>query len=444
MEVKKSMNTGKRKKLLIIAPEFGKNSSAGAFNNFHLASSLSNSFITYVITVSRKNKIDRYLSHKYLNIKYSSYGLIHLIDYFFRDIFSHIGKDNPRFTMKKVDKEISRINYYNAFTLKKRFFVPDTFIDWLPIGLWEGIKCIKKEKVDAIISSASPYTSHLIGYLLSRTFRLPLILFYQDPWVIEKSVKRGRLRFKIESYVESKIVHSAQLIIFCTESTRESYLKLFHIDRDRTSVVYFGFDPNDFDYSVFPTKGSIVNLVYGGRIVPGQRSIAKLLNTLKQLPDNFPIHIDIFVKEGYLYYKSLVKKLGIEKFITVRSPLDHGAFCQYLRRYDYLILLGNADPLQVPSKLYEYIGSRRPIFLIQNNSFNDETLRIVKSMNNSIIVKNEENGIKEALLKMVNLKATNLIFETPVQFASKFTWLNRGKEYIRLVKKVFNEDEDKI
>jgi len=432
------MNT---KKLLIIAPEFGKDSGAGATNNFHLALALSNLFATCVLTVHRGGRKESYLSYKNLKIKYSSLGLIHSIVYFFRNMFSYVSNNNHSFTTKKGNKEVNPINYYILFRLKKKFLIPDTFIDWLPIGIWEGFRYIKKEKVDAIISSATPYTSHLVSYILSKLFNLPLVLYYQDPWVIEKSIKRGNFRFRFEFYLEKKIVSAAKLLIFCTESTRQEYLRLFRLDPNRTSVVYFGFDPKDFDYSLVPDESNNINLVYGGRIVPGQRDVNPLLNALNKLPGDFPLHIDLFIREGCLYYRDLAKKLSVEKFVSIFSPLTHKEFCQRLRRYDYLILLGNIDPLQIPSKLYEYIGSRRPIFLIQNNQSEDETFKIVKSMNNSIIAKNKVEDIKNALYKMIEFKKSSKILQTSIDFASRFIWHEREREYLGLIKNVINNEK---
>ena len=426
------------KKILIVAPIFGKDLGAGATNNFHLALSLSNSFEIYVLAVNSSGKKNNYF-YKNLHVKYSSPGLFHLLHLIIQFFKKNLTHSNSSFKEKNRKERIILTNYHVLFKLKRKLLVPDTFIDWLPVGVMDGFKCIRKEKIDIIISSATPYTSHLVSYILSKLFNIPLVLYYRDPWVIEKSVKRGNLRFKFESYLERKIISAAKLLIFCTESTRQAYCRLFQLSSNKTATVYFGFDQNDFDYSLSPHKGNNINLVYGGRILPGQRNIVPLLRALSKLPPNFPLHIDLFIKEGASYYYELIKKFNVEKFIHLLPPLTHKEFCHRLRKYDYLILLGNVDPLQIPSKLYDYIGSRRPIFLIRNNQRKDETFKIVSAMSNSIISNNDVDDIKEALYNMVEFKKSNRIVQTPLDFVSKFTWSEREKEYLELIKNVINE-----
>ncbi len=436
-------NIKSTKNLLVIAPIFNRNAGAGGLVNFHLVSALSSYFNVCVISVIEKKMVKKQQgSFELIN---TSPGLLHLMFYSANKIITHLKFMNNKVngpTPSKKDKSHSfKFNYNKLFLLKKKIFIPDTFVDWLPNGIYSGLKCIKNQKINAIVSSATPYTSHIVAYILSKLFGLPLILFYQDPWVIEKSVKRGKLRFIFERYVERKIVNQAKLLVFCTEATRREYIRLFRLDLGKTAVVYYGFDQDDFDYTLSPDKSAVVNLVYGGRIVIGQRNIIPLFEALCALPDGFPIHIDLFIKEGYLYFKQKIKELNIENFVSVYPPLNHKKFSRKLRLYDYLILLGNVDHLQIPSKLYEYIGSRRPIFLIKNNnSYTDETLKIVESMDNSIVSTNEYGDIKNALYRMVELKRQNKIIETPVDFAWQFSWHKRKEEYLHLFKKLLIRD----
>lgn len=50
-----------------------------------------------------------------------------------------------------------------------------------------------------------PNTSHLIGYKLSKKYNIDLIMDYGDPWAYEISVKRGKIRFKLEYKLEKNI-----------------------------------------------------------------------------------------------------------------------------------------------------------------------------------------------------------------------------------------------
>jgi len=67
-------------------------------------------------------------------------------------------------------------------SLLKKVLIPDTYIEWLPGACFSAIKHYKKKsKPDVILSSAVPYTSHLIALILSKLWHVPFVADYGDP-----------------------------------------------------------------------------------------------------------------------------------------------------------------------------------------------------------------------------------------------------------------------
>jgi glycosyltransferase involved in cell wall biosynthesis len=56
-----------------------------------------------------------------------------------------------------------------------------------------------------------------------------------------------------------------------------------------------------------------------------------------------------------------VRRLGLERVVEFRDWIPHDECQRLVRAADMLLLLAQDQPLQIPNKLYEYLGTRRPI-----------------------------------------------------------------------------------
>jgi hypothetical protein len=63
---------------------------------------------------------------------------------------------------------------------------------------------------------------------------------------------------------------------------------------------------------------------------------------------------------------------------------------------DVLVYIGNRSSNQVPGKIYEYLGARKPILAILKNP-NDEMKDLVLNLKRGIVTSDECSKIKEAL-----------------------------------------------
>lgn len=65
---------------------------------------------------------------------------------------------------------------------------------------------------------------------------------------------------------------------------------------------------------------------------------------------------------------------------------------RWMEAADWLLLLGNRGGVQVPSKLYDYPGMRKPILMLQETP-DDEASQIIASVDAGWIVNNNEHSI---------------------------------------------------
>ncbi|MDI6739276.1 MAG: glycosyl transferase family 1, partial [Candidatus Edwardsbacteria bacterium] len=62
------------------------------------------------------------------------------------------------------------------------WFIPDNKIGWIPFAVRAGMRAAQRYPIDAILSSAPPYSSHLAGVILKRALGKPLVSDFRDSW----------------------------------------------------------------------------------------------------------------------------------------------------------------------------------------------------------------------------------------------------------------------
>ena len=61
--------------------------------------------------------------------------------------------------------------------------IVDWYTGWIVPASVAGLKVIRQESVDHLLSSGPPFTSHMVGLVLSIMTRLPWSAHFRDPWM---------------------------------------------------------------------------------------------------------------------------------------------------------------------------------------------------------------------------------------------------------------------
>ena len=101
-----------------------------------------------------------------------------------------------------------------ALWVRRTLFIPDARIGWLPFAFFRGLEIIRKEKIDIIFATSPPFTTALIGNLLSTFTGIPWISDYRDPWTQAYFYfKRPLISQWIENTWERKCLFHAKKVI---------------------------------------------------------------------------------------------------------------------------------------------------------------------------------------------------------------------------------------
>lgn len=247
--------------------------------------------------------------------------------------------------------------------LRLNLFLPDAKIGWLPFAVLRGIKLIKKEKIDVIISSGPPHTCHLIALALKKFKRVKWIADFRDPWTdidYYSGMKRTKIAQFIDSSLEKSVLKNADYVV----AASSGYLKIIQTKgvKNNYEVITNGFDMDDFS-SVKVSKPSKFIITYTGNM-PTTRNPENLWNALEdlcqmnsKLKESFEFHFAGVMDDEI---RSEISKMKFYNNFVDHGYLDHSKVIELVFNSHLLILIVNRVATSneiLPGKIFEYIAS---------------------------------------------------------------------------------------
>lgn len=272
--------------------------------------------------------------------------------------------------IKKEDQKIGFKDRLAEF-IRATFFIPDARMAWRLNAGKHLKKIIEKHKIDAIYSSSPPYTCSLIARNLKRKTGLPWIAGFRDPWTdFLTTPKRWFLPAAIDRSLEHSVFREADAIESAWEGITKDALKKFPgLDRSKFYHVPNGFDSADFP-SVIAKRNAKFTLTYTGSMY-GRRNPASLFEAIERLierklvkPDDFILR---FIGRFGAEVEEMFEKATFKHSIEVVGYVAHEESIKYLLESDALLLVvdeAKESEEIVPGKVYEYVGTRKPIIAV--------------------------------------------------------------------------------
>lgn len=309
--------------------------------------------------------------------------------------------------------------------------IPDPHVDAVPGFYREAARQIEESVPDALITYGYPFSLHLVGALLKRKYpNLFWVADYGDPWTGSpiSELPRPRWRKYLDRKMEKVLLGYADLISVTTENTRALYETNFPFLKGKVTVVPMGFDPDDFHNLQIeqrsPEEGNQLWLVHPGRIYSDARDPLPFVNALGELIRKHPQArevVRVFLVgevEGSLREK--MENVLPHEVLVFIPWVTHEESLRWMMRADYLLLFGNRGIIQIPGKIYQYLGSGKPVIML-NMSDEDPALSIISIIKGSVIVKNEGEKIFRQL-EEICFKRGNMAIARESDSANEYSW----------------------
>ncbi|MFC1887722.1 group 1 glycosyl transferase, partial [Candidatus Cloacimonadota bacterium] len=100
--------------------------------------------------------------------------------------------------------------------IRANLFIPDARIWWYLFAVKKGIKLVKNEKIDLIMSSSPPQTTHLIAKKIAQKTGKKWIADFRDPWTDYfriKDLPRIGLIKKLDKHYEHSVLRNADTVV---------------------------------------------------------------------------------------------------------------------------------------------------------------------------------------------------------------------------------------
>lgn len=262
--------------------------------------------------------------------------------------------------------ESGKSGYWSNW-IRGNLFVPDPKIFWRKPSVRFLSDYLKRNKIDAIISTGTPHSMHLIALSLKRKFpQIPWVADFRDPWTeldMLKSYHIHPLRMKKYRSYEKSVLKMADLCITTSKVWANDFERL---GARKCIAITNGYDERDFEQEVKPYTQFVISH-FG--LLNHLRNPSSLWNALEALcaenqtfREKFELHLGGTISSENL--AELKNFTHLKKAVKVFPYLSHKEVVkEYLKSSVLLLLLFNSESGKgnIPGKLFEYLAARRPI-----------------------------------------------------------------------------------
>ena len=160
------------------------------------------------------------------------------------------------------------------------FTYPGPTIDWSASAIEKGYEILQEHHIDAIISSMTPVTSHIIANELVKRKKIPWIADFRDLWTQNHYYEHSRIRRFFERKLELTTLFSATALTTISHLLSEKLQELYK--NKKVYAIANGYDPEQINPGIPLTKK--FTITYTGELIWDARSGA-VFKTLKVLID---------------------------------------------------------------------------------------------------------------------------------------------------------------
>lgn len=256
------------------------------------------------------------------------------------------------------------------------FLCPDPTVVWALRAAYHPLVLQAGVEIDWVLSSSPPESAHVCAYLLARRFHAKLLIDMRDGWLdepLKPLLQRSHFRQLLEGKLEFTILRQATQI-FVTSDTWKSLLeKRLPLTQQKTVVLTNAY-PKDFEVLCVSEKRNTnkerLTFIHAGRF-SGSRDSQRpryLLDILSQGIDSIPKGNILLlgnltnedIQEIYSFKSTFAAKGWT---LETHNSLPRTEMLHALSESDGLLLL-SASQAVIPSKLFEYIPTGRPILAV--------------------------------------------------------------------------------
>jgi glycosyltransferase involved in cell wall biosynthesis len=273
------------------------------------------------------------------------------------------------FSLGKKPSRLARLKNGLSLWVRGNLFIPDAHVCWVRPSVRFLTRYLRQNPVDAIVTTGTPHSLHLIGLKLRKRFDIPWIADFRDLWTridFYRDLKLTRRADRIHHRMERRVLSGADHIVTVGETWRKEFLEN---GAGAVTVITNGYDPEDVPMERPPLdkKFSLVHIGSIGK----NRDARALWEALAEKAGNDRVFAEKFELRlvGNVDFSVMdsIREAGLEDYTVRIDFLSHDEAMKAQQSAAVLLLLiNNSDDARgrLTGKIFEYLAAGRPVIAI--------------------------------------------------------------------------------
>jgi glycosyltransferase involved in cell wall biosynthesis len=296
------------------------------------------------------------------------------------------------------------------YLIEKLFVRLETQWSWFLPAYLEGARIIRARRPALVYSTGGANSAHWAAYLLAKRFDLPWIAEVHDPMVVE-SAGKTRMASRFARWLEGRICERADVAIWFTEAALERARQRHPELGARGHAMIPGADAPAFLRSPYRRGGELV-IGHFGSLAP-TRNLAVFLQALGRVLSSAPeLRVHLYGGSVDPISRAAIEQLPVAGVVESFGRLEADAASgesgreRVLKRMnaaDCLLLLHGTEDFceeYIPSKLYEYLWTERPILALVWR--NPQMRRMLQDLGHWAVDADDAAEVEGALRELVD------------------------------------------
>ena len=227
-------------------------------------------------------------------------------------------------------------------------------------------RLVARERCEAIVASGPPWEALVVGAIVARMERLPLLLDLRDPWALCElgRAERSWMEQQKALLLERWCVARADALLLNTDAAREDYARVYggraglRIETLRNHAEPSAGGPPSALLGPF-------RLVFAGRLRDRVMSQGLVLALALLAAEGWGPEQLVFEVSGPLSRRAeaALCEAGVRDHVLVRNWMPHDEVARWLAGGDLQVVLNAATRQRIPAKFYECLMVPRPLLV---------------------------------------------------------------------------------